>query len=111
MVEERTITVNDLIQTLLSKGTISIEMAVRLVDSDYKTLLNALKMITHDTPNSSNIARLNYNPETGVLMIEFRSGKNYSYTDVPYEVFNQMTSADSVGKFFNSTIRPNYKQV
>lgn len=68
-------------------------------------------MIIHDTPDSSNIARLNYNPDNGILMIEFRSGKNYSYADVPYETFNQMKEAPSAGKFFNSNIKSVYRQI
>jgi hypothetical protein len=64
----------------------------------------------HDTPTSSNIARLKYDPDTAVLSIEFRSGKTYKYADVPYDIFNAFISAPSAGKFFNSTIKGVYKE-
>jgi hypothetical protein len=67
-------------------------------------------MITHDTPNSSNIARLSYDDEKGNLMIEFRSGKMYRYYDVPMEIWTGLISADSVGRFFNSNIRGKFKE-
>lgn len=67
-------------------------------------------MITHDTPTSSNIARMKYDPATAVLSIEFRSGKTYSYADVPYDVFNNFIAAPSAGRFFNSTIKGVYKE-
>lgn len=68
-------------------------------------------MTTHDTPTSSNIARLHYDAETAVLKIEFRSGKTYSYEDIPYDIFNAFVSAPSAGKFFNTTIKGVYKQI
>lgn len=67
-------------------------------------------MITHDTPNSSNIARLNYDDAKGMLMIQFRSGKMYRYHDVPYEVWNYLIEAPSVGRAFNSDIKGKFKE-
>lgn len=67
-------------------------------------------MIQHDTPTSSNIAHLKYDPATAVLTIEFRSGKTYSYADVPYDIVNAFISAPSAGRFFNSTIKGVYKE-
>lgn len=66
-------------------------------------------MITHDTPTSSNIARLQYDEEVGKMQVEFRSGKTYEYDDVPYDIWNAFVSAPSAGKFFNSTIKDVYK--
>lgn len=68
-------------------------------------------MITHDTPTSSNIARLKYDPETAILHVEFRSGKTYKYADLPMDIWNAFISAPSAGKFFNSTIKDVYRQV
>jgi hypothetical protein len=67
-------------------------------------------MITHDTPTSSNIARIQYDAETAVLKVEFRSGKTYSYADVPMDIVNAFVSAPSAGKFLNSTIKGVYKE-
>lgn len=66
-------------------------------------------MITHDTPESSNIARLHYDAATGELKIEFRSGKTYRYFDVPTDVWNMFIDAPSAGKFFASTIKDVYQ--
>lgn len=67
-------------------------------------------MITHDTPNSGNIARLSYDDEKGNLMIEFRSGKFYRYYDVPYDTWNKLIEAPSAGQFFNGNIRGKFKE-
>lgn len=67
-------------------------------------------MITHDTPNSSNIARLNYDDDKGMLMIEFRSGKMYRYHNVDYNTWNKLIEAPSTGQFFNSQIRGKFKE-
>lgn len=67
-------------------------------------------MITHDTPNSTNIARLQYNMETLALDVEFRSGKTYRYHEVPYDIFNAFIAAPSPGKFLNSTIKGVYRE-
>ncbi len=66
-------------------------------------------MITHDTPESSNIARLSYDEENSTLTVEFRNGKRYSYLDVHYETWNEFISAPSAGKFFNQHIQGKYK--
>lgn len=66
-------------------------------------------MITHDTPESSNIARLSYNEETSTLTVEFRNGKRYYYLEVPYDTWNEFISAPSAGKFFNQYIQGKYK--
>lgn len=67
-------------------------------------------MTTHDTPTSTNIARLKYDEQTAELHVEFRSGKTYVYAEVPYDIWNAFISAPSAGKFFNSTIKGVYKE-
>lgn len=67
-------------------------------------------MITHETPTSSNIAKLRYDDQSGTLFVEFRSGSTYKYDNVPYDIWNVFISAPSVGKFFNSTIKGVYKE-
>lgn len=65
-------------------------------------------MITHDTPTSSNIARLKYDPETGNLDIEFRSGKTYRFQDIDYDTWNALIEAPSAGQYFNQNIKGKY---
>ena len=67
-------------------------------------------MITHDTPNSSNISRLNYDDEKSMLMIEFRSGKMYRYHDVDSATWNKLIEAPSAGRFFNNEIKGKFKE-
>lgn len=67
-------------------------------------------MITHDTPTSSNIARIIYNDDNGDLDVEFRSGKTYRYHNVPYEVWNFLIEAPSVGRAFNSDVKGKFKE-
>jgi hypothetical protein len=65
-------------------------------------------MTVHDTPNSSNIARIKYDAEAGQLHVEFRTRKTYVYEDVPPEIWNQFVSSESAGKFFASNIKGKY---
>jgi hypothetical protein len=67
-------------------------------------------MITHDTPTSSNIARLQYDEETGELSVLFRSGKTYQYEGVDSDTWNAFTTAPSAGRFFNQEIKGKYKE-
>lgn len=43
------------------------------------------------------------------LFVKFISGGSiYGYPEVPKATFDQMLTAESVGKFLNSQIKPNY---
>jgi KTSC domain-containing protein len=44
-----------------------------------------------------------------VLEIQFESGRIYQYYDVPEDVYNEMLSAESKGRYFNSHIRGKYQ--
>ena len=39
------------------------------------------------------------------LLIEFKKGNTYRYYDVPVDVFEDLISAPSIGRFFNVEIR------
>jgi hypothetical protein len=58
--------------------------------------------------DSSNVAAYRYNPGTKVLQIRFKSGRVYGYKDVPQNVVDEFTTADSKGKFVNANIKHNY---
>jgi KTSC domain len=48
--------------------------------------------------------------EAGELFVRFRhSGKTYVYYVVPESVFRQFMVADSLGRFLNEEIKPNYR--
>lgn len=55
---------------------------------------------------SSDLQSVGY--ESGVLYIRFHSGGLYSYSGVPYEVYESLLSASSHGKYFHAHIKKNY---
>ncbi len=57
--------------------------------------------------NSSNIKTVGWDKDT--LDVEFHKGAHYRYFNVPIDVFNTLINAQSVGKYFNSTISKHYK--
>jgi KTSC domain-containing protein len=59
-------------------------------------------------PNSSNIARLGYAPETEQLYVEFKqTGSVAIYDDVSESRFAELMAAESKGAFFTKHIRNN----
>jgi hypothetical protein len=58
--------------------------------------------------NSSNIARIGYDPGARELRIEFHKGGTYAYNDVPTEVWEELQVADSKGVFFHRNIKDRY---
>ena len=57
---------------------------------------------------SSNIQNLIYNDETETLKVTFTSGTTYEYFDVPEDVYEEFTNAESLGKFFHEFIKGKY---
>ncbi len=62
-----------------------------------------------ETPDSSNIARYQYNSNGHVLTVEFRNGGTYDYYDVPQAVFDQMNAAASKGQFLAQNVKGVYR--
>ena len=58
---------------------------------------------------SSNFRRAEYDTEKKHLIIEFNTGIKYEYLDVPHQIFTQMRTSESQGKFFSSKIAKVYK--
>lgn len=60
--------------------------------------------------DSSNIAKIGYDGETQTVRVKFKSGIYWDYAPVPAEQYQALSEAESVGRFFSSTIRtnPNY---
>lgn len=57
---------------------------------------------------SSTIAGANYNAETQVLTIEFKSGGRHAYSGVPEEDYDGLINASSAGSFFHNNIKDVY---
>lgn len=62
-----------------------------------------------ESPESSNISRFGYTPETSTLTVEFKNGGVYEYFDVPTVVFEQMQAASSKGQFLAQSIKGHYR--
>lgn len=62
-----------------------------------------------ESVSSSNIASVGYNPTEKILEIEFNHGGIYQYFDVPQEVYDDLISASSHGKYFRANIMNCYE--
>jgi hypothetical protein len=54
---------------------------------------------------SSNLQSVGYDEESRILTIEFRNGSVYEYEGVPPDVYSELMSAKSHGKYFHRQIR------
>ncbi len=62
-----------------------------------------------ETPESSNVARFQYDADSRILTVEFKNGTMYRYFDIPSIVFEQMKSASSKGQFLAQNIKGIYR--
>ena len=58
---------------------------------------------------SSAIESVGYDAEENVLEIEFRHGGVYEYFDVPEDVYQDLLTAGSRGRYFHENVRGNYE--
>lgn len=58
--------------------------------------------------NSSNLDSALYEETKKMLLVRFKSGDVYRYSDVPANVFKKLCLADSAGNFFGTNIRSIY---
>ena len=56
--------------------------------------------------NSSAIKSIAYEKNEQILTVEFTSGGNYDYPNVPLSIVQGMLEADSIGRYFNQNIKP-----
>lgn len=59
---------------------------------------------------SSNVAAAGYDEDAQEFSIRFHSGRTYTFLNVPLEVYEEFTEADSKGKFFNERIKDQFAQ-
>lgn len=59
--------------------------------------------------NSSTISGYEYDAERKILTVNFTKGTTYRYFDVPVEVYDGMTKAESIGKYFHGNIKKFYR--
>jgi len=55
--------------------------------------------------SSSNLASVGYDPNRGVLEVEFLSGSVYQYFGVPESLYQGLMSASSHGSYFDAHIK------
>lgn len=61
--------------------------------------------------NSSMISSAGYDPNNGVLEIEFKKGGAiWQYFDVPEYMWNEFQYSDSQGKYFLANIKNTYRE-
>ncbi len=63
---------------------------------------------THQFWGSSNLDAGQFDDQTGEMILTFRSGADYTYTDVPAEVWAGLKAAHSAGKYFIDNIKDVY---
>lgn len=68
-------------------------------------------MTVFETPNSSNLSKVEYDESTSRLYVTFKTSKSgkYVYENVPSSVFEALKESESKGKFFIANIKNNYK--
>ena len=54
---------------------------------------------------SSNIASIGYVSETNGLLVRFKSGNTYTYSDVPKDIYDEFVNSKSKGKYFAEHIK------
>lgn len=59
----------------------------------------------HETPKSSNIARIGHDPGTLTMHVHFTNGSVYEYPRVAAKAFEAFKNADSHGSHFSATFR------
>jgi hypothetical protein len=63
---------------------------------------------SHDFVRSSNLRSGAYDVDKRELVLEFRSGSKYLYSNVPTNIFLGLTQAFSAGRYFHQWIRSRY---
>jgi hypothetical protein len=58
--------------------------------------------------HSSVLRQVGYDSHARILRIEFQSGEVYDYETVPWWVVGQLLSSESLGRFYNLSIRDVY---
>jgi hypothetical protein len=54
--------------------------------------------------NSSNLDSAGFDPETGTLVVQFKSGKSYRWIEVTQDIYDSLMEASSPGRYFNEFI-------
>lgn len=58
--------------------------------------------------SSSNVQSIGYDENTQILYVRFLNGTMYSYSNVPYVIYEQLLNAPSVGSYMHRNIKDRY---
>lgn len=58
--------------------------------------------------DSSSLGSVGYDAQKKILEVEFRHGGIYRYLGVPESEYEALMASDSLGRFVNERIKPNY---
>jgi len=60
---------------------------------------------------SSTIDKVTYvaDSDSNTMLVKFKSGSCYSYSNVPFELFDDFLNSESKGQFFNSFIKEEFE--
>jgi len=64
--------------------------------------------MNHVHVQSASLASVGYDPQHGVLEVEFRNGRQYRYFAVPRRLFEALMSSSSKGAFLNTHIKSGF---
>lgn len=65
-----------------------------------------------DTPESSHVEAIKYEPDTQDLFVRFSDdGSEYQYKDVPQQVWEELQASGSKGRFVGIVLRRRYQYV
>ncbi len=68
-----------------------------------------IKSVNLVSVESSNLDKVGYDDFTNDLYVQFKSSGLYVYYNVPKEVYNELLSAESKGKYHNKNIKWKYE--
>jgi hypothetical protein len=75
---------------------------------DALNLLGKYCRMLREKVSSSSLRSVGYDPSRLVLEIEFRTGGIYQYLNVPERVYLELLTDESMGRYFDYSIRDNY---
>ena len=67
-------------------------------------------MISHSF-NSSSVSLIDYHPDTKVLIVTFKNGGIYEYSDVPQDVIDKFLVCESAGRFLQTHIKNKFTAI
>lgn len=70
-----------------------------------RTKIETVRVKPVGEDRSSNIRGLAYLPETNQLCVVFKGSVGYMYEDVDLSTYDELTQAESMGKYLNSNIK------